>query len=127
MPHNRGPLPHTFENHVQFHKLETPSTVLRIGERDGIVMIGNSISAIKNILRGPDGDIVVLYSTYQHKSDFYKHPLPSSELGIYRIRQLSNRVLSARYQDLKQKYMLMPVIIDNRREGVAVPLRNVVL
>jgi hypothetical protein len=89
-----------------FKSLKIGSNTLKsgdIGQRDNCVMLkDNKIAIIRNIL---EGDIVV--QVFKKVEDLFTYPVPSSEVGIFRCFNLSDRItLSSKL--VKSKVLLIP-------------------
>jgi hypothetical protein len=123
-PHARGPVPPEVPHCEQYSKLETGNTVLRVGEKDGSVMIKGKIGLLRNILR-IGRDIALVYSIYRDATNFYEYPLDSSRIGVFAVARLSNRLLLSKLCDVNRKYFLVP--LGGNNESVAVPIRHLKL
>ncbi|KAJ1526536.1 hypothetical protein ONE63_008123 [Megalurothrips usitatus] len=91
-----------------YKKLKAGSLMLRVGKADGC------FSAV-------NGDIVVLYDIelrqkkvfligrkFRCLEDFYAYPIPSSDIGIFKVSDLGKRRLTYRLKDVNNKCYLMP-------------------
>ena len=120
--HCQGPtLPHC--QGTQYRGLQLNNMVVKVGKRDGCVMLRNqTIAIVQNIVSTPEGDFL-LYTKFETSSDYFNYPVPSSKLNIYRLSHHQNTPLYiAKPGDIFCKYMLLPVEMDQPNEYAGFPL-----
>ena len=88
--HLNGPIPTGYSDYEQFSVVKLKDFTLNL-KRDSCVQIGQRISVIKNILKFADETFVVS-QTFSKLEDFFKRPIRSSTVGIYKVSSLSKRL-----------------------------------
>ena len=65
---------------------------------------------MQNIVKkyGEDGDILVLYNTFESVETLFTYPWNSSSVGIYLVCKLSNNTKSCSIGNIDKKYVLLP-------------------
>ena len=75
---------------------------------DNCIRVGNDKGLIRNILQKHNSDVYVLYEPFKRASDFFKYPLPSSHLGIFKVSELSGSLRCAALTEVSCKYIRLP-------------------
>ena len=64
-------------------------------ERDACIKISSDVAKVCNIVEEHDGKVTVVYKKYRTIQDFFKYPMPSSDLNIFRVSNLSSNLYKA--------------------------------
>lgn len=91
-----------------FRRLKAGSLLLRVGKSDCCLQTRNGDIVILKDIVLRQKKIFLIGSKFLTQQDFYTYPIPSSELGIFRVAALEKRLFSFRLKDIKSKCYLMP-------------------
>ncbi len=82
---------------------------------DGAVVI------IKNIVDA-EGQIHLVGSVFKDVTDWYLYPFPSSRLGIFKVSKLKSIMQAWPLEQVRKKYVLLPLHNDGEGTNVCIPL-----
>lgn len=119
-PHTDGPCPIEYTTCIQYKKLNLCSTVFACDRRDSCVLIDGNVVIINNILQSSDGVIYIVYKKFRCATNFYEWPIDSSDIGVFLVQNLSDRLYVSPLSSVFCKYTLLP----HRDKYVAVPVRH---
>ena len=105
-------LKHRIANEVKvglhFRKLKFGSLTLKVGKSDSCFRtVSGDIIVLKNIVR-QQRRVYLIGRKFLPLEDYYKYPIPSSDLGIFRVSALGRERLAFQLSDVKNKCYLMP-------------------
>lgn len=117
--HSKGPLVDNISG-VQYRELYTKEFCLKLSKaNNGIILNCKTVCRVENILSNDNGDIILIYKKYINKKDFFKYPILSSILDIYRVKNLSKNNYSESFQNVFCKCLILPFSNDF---SVCIPL-----
>lgn len=117
--HHAGPVPVMLSTTTiqQFKVLNLPDCILKITEGNNCVQIGNSIALVHNFISS-QGQNYIVYKQFRSIKSYFKYPLNSKLLGIFKVKKLRTDLEVSLITDIVRKYVLMP----KRNYYVAIPL-----
>ena len=119
--HYAGFLPTVFGLCQQFKSFTVHSVFLSCHTGDNcIITSGSDVVVIRNILKQQNNFYLVCQKFCRY-TDFFAYPLPSSQLGIYCVFDLSEEMVVCSLSDFKEKNVMMPF----NDSFVVVPLKNI--
>jgi len=125
--HHFGPLPHGIQSAVvtQYQMLKLKQFVIRRTTSSDSCFVFNSgdIGLVRNIVK-KDGEIYVVYQSFEKQNVFFDYPCPSANLGIFLVNKLCNNCQIAKYCNIVKKCVCMK-IGDDGSGYVCVPLAHV--
>ena len=102
-----------------FKRICVNDVTLKILSRDSYFMTTDgSVVALQNIIQTGENTVVLSGKRFSHSENVYEFPMPSSQLGIVRVRNLQDRRETFRLEQVFGKCWLIP---DNN-SCVAMPL-----
>ena len=117
--HWNGPLLQNNRRMLQYEQLHLPSAFFSCRLGDNCILLSEQIGLIRNILSAGDNcEKLFLVEWFKDKEDFFSSPLPSSDLRIFRVRNLAERLSTVAVTNIVSKCVLMPY----KDDFVAVPL-----
>ena len=125
--HHFGPLPHGIQSAAvtQYQMLKLKQFVIRRTTSNDSCFVFNSgdIGLVRNIVK-KDGEIYVVYQSFEKQNVFFDYPCPSANLGIFLVNKLCNNCQIAKYCNIVKKCVCMK-IGDDGSGYVCVPLAHV--
>jgi len=109
--HQFGSLPLIYKNYLQYSSILKNNFLFSVKCSDNCGKIKDKVCLIRNILK-KDYSIVFCMSLLSKRQIFFKTPLPSSHLGIYKVSKLSGIILVATFSDLVCK--VCPVSLQKK-------------
>lgn len=92
----------------QYRRLKAGNFMLRVGNANGCFKTKDgSIVVLKNIIC-KQRKVHLVGCKFESLGDYYDYPLPSSQLGIFRVSSLSKEKVVYRLSDVDCKCYLMP-------------------
>ena len=91
---------------------------LSTSKKDNYAKVGCNTCLIRNILVSTTLDVKVLIEYFSTVQPFFSHPLPSSNLDIHKVSQLSGIINCVSLTEVTKKYVRLPY----RNCFVVVPL-----
>ncbi|XP_067668227.1 uncharacterized protein [Haliotis asinina] len=116
--HTDGPLLRGMDAVTQYKEIQTPDIFISRSRGDNCVNINDEVCIIRNLILQSDNEKTVIYEKFIDKKDFFTYPLSSSNIGVYKVSQLSRHLEITLLRNVKNKYVLLPK--DN--EYIALPL-----
>ncbi|EZA50973.1 hypothetical protein X777_10601 [Ooceraea biroi] len=102
----------------QFRKILVNDVIFEVNKRNSCFKTNTGeIVVLKNIIC-TENDIIFVGNIFSNVSDFYTYPLPSSELGIVKVSELSEERLVFSLNNIIAKCWLIPM----RNKYVCIPL-----
>ena len=115
--HEQGPLPFVFKDYEQYTSIRCNNIFFSTKDSDNCVKVHDKVSLIRNILK-KDKAIVFLYEPFSNASNFFKYPLDSSDLGIFKVSNLSGCFYTAYFKDITCKFVRFP----HKKKFVVIPI-----
>lgn len=116
--HNSGPILEEFQFSLQYKEVNLHLIKLKVTKGDNCILINGDISVIHNILADHTNKYLVI-SSFQNKQNFFVYPVQSSQLGIYKVSNLSADLKVVSLPKNPKKYVLLP---HAEETYVAIPL-----
>lgn len=92
----------------QYRKVVFGKVVLRIGKKDScFTTTRGDVVVLSNIVQR-NRRVILVGKRFNCLEDYYTYPVPSSELGIYRVSRLVEERGRYRLQDIESKCWLIP-------------------
>lgn len=105
--HFAGPVVAGLVNHKQYRELYTKDYILTCSTGDNAIAFDNSIALVLNICdNGTEVSLIV--QQFKHKKQFFGQPMPSSDLGIYKLWKLNKNFDICKLSQVRSKYVLLP-------------------
>jgi len=93
----------------QFKKLETPDYAFQLNVKGAYCLTkAGDVVWIQNIVKTTNGKGLIIGQKFKYKSNYFLHPLPSSALDIFEVRELEP-LEKWHVEDIKTKVVLLPV------------------
>ena len=107
-PHTSGVCPPNLLVAQQYKQAKSKNMFLSLSDSDNTFLSENGIPAkVLNIL-SVNQNIVVVYEEYRSPSSLFEYPIKSSNLGIFKVSELSGVVRSMSAKDIKVKFVCLP-------------------
>ncbi|KAK3911574.1 Halomucin [Frankliniella fusca] len=91
-----------------YRRLKAGKLLLKLGKSDSCVScVSGDIIVIKDIVQRQK-KVYLIGRKFMNLQDFYEYPLPSSQLGIYKVSELGRELMTFRLRHIESKYYLMP-------------------
>ena len=117
--HDMGPVVDGYEQFIQYRSVRTYNFSLNLSDRDNCVIVDDGcVGIVRNIL-SLKSKVYLVLCLFRHVSDFFDYPLLSSEVGIYRVSHLTERLCVFDLNKIRCKCVRLPV---DDSHYVAVPL-----
>ena len=116
--HKKGPLPYEYRGYSQFSDIQWRNLHFSIRDSDSCIRVDNEIGIIRNIIVSESSDVKFLYECFRVVTDFFDFPLPSSDLGIFKVSDLTCTIKCASFTEIDCKNMRLPY----RGHYIVVPL-----
>lgn len=117
--HCHGPLPIDVNKFSQFSQIQLPLAFFSVHKGNNCVLIGNKVALIVNIVcESPEHQKFLVVKEFLQKTNFFDIPLPSSDLLIYTVNNLSTECKVYSIEDVVCKCVLIPF----RDRFVSMPL-----
>jgi len=95
--------------------------VVKVNSPDNCIMYRSKIGLEANIVS--DGHSVsIIVQKFAITEAFFRKPLKSSDIGIYKVGKLSKHIEICMISDIQRKYALLPYHAS--RKYVAVPINH---
>ncbi|KAK3920522.1 Autophagy-related protein 3 [Frankliniella fusca] len=92
-----------------FKQLHIGETLMQLNDKDSCFQTHQGdVVVITDIVRSPDGSVNLIGNSFLLKEDFFNYPLPSSQLGIFTVANLSADIRAFPVQNFASKCWLMP-------------------
>ena len=120
--HSEGPLHDCITSQCEYQYKELVHGRLHIkltspGDRF-VLLKDTSIVSVENIVRTTSGSIGLLCRQFRVVQDFFSYPLPSREIGIFRLGDLGKKLTFHSLSEVVQKVVVLP----QKHEYVCIPL-----
>jgi len=123
--HDNGPIPDYIDRACdikQYEKLSFNGWILKATMKDGVlILVNGEVVVLKNIITYK-AETLILYQKFCRKRSFYDYPLPSSEINVYVVSNLTTELASVPYLAIAKKCVCMP--IKDGHEYVIVPFAH---
>ena len=106
--HENGPLPDVLVDGQQYQKVQTENYILKTCVKDSSVRILGEFCILKNIILSEEGQISVVYQSFQTVEIFFTVPLESKLLGIVKVSNLNENLKIAKLADIEAKCVILP-------------------
>ena len=106
--HQNGPLLPELKTKKQFSIIIKDGLTVATKERDACIKISSDVAKVCNIVEEHDGKVTVVYKKYRTIQDFFKYPMPSSDLNIFRVSNLSSNLYKADVSEILLKFVRLP-------------------
>ena len=117
--HLNGPLLQQHKQFLQYKELQLPSVFLSCNFGDNCILASDKIGLTRNILCEGEGcDKHLLVEWFRDNEDFFTRPIKSSDLRIFKVRNLAESFSLVKVNESISKCVLMP----HKHKLVAVPL-----
>ena len=111
--HWSGPLIPGFLNARQFKRMKTEKYDFKLSAGNDCIMLHGGVPAkIKNILM-IENTVRLLCVTFEFVSDVFIYPLPSSKLGICKVRSESKHLFCVSISEIRSKCVCWPLNDDD--------------
>ena len=121
--HSGGPLVVGVLHCKQYRQLQLRDFVVKVSSPDNCIMYRTKIGLVVNIVS--DGNTVsMLVQKFGRMKSFFRKPLNSSDIGIYKVDRLSKHMEVCSVSDIQRKYVLLPY--RDGRKWIAIPLNHTV-
>jgi len=119
--HNSGPVLPGFTNCHQYKKMYSNSRLISCESGDSCFGYNDKICRVVNILKDTgEGKVTILCKSYRQVDNYFVDPLPSSDLGIWLVSDLGNKLIPVPLTEIRKKYALLPYGV--RGKFVAMPM-----
>jgi hypothetical protein len=107
--HNEGPTVSEVDIQQQYKQVDTGSFRIKLtcGDRHVQLRKGDVV-AVQNIVTDMDNNVWLIYRKFDDASDFFSYPMPSKELGIFRLGHLTQSLHRCLITEVLQKYVVLP-------------------
>ena len=108
--HSDGPVPHGYDDAVQFTHLNAKTYKINIKRFSDCCVFVRSIGPVKvvNIL-SRSGTVYIVYKQFEQLLDLFESPLPSSSLEIYKVCGHLKKLFVCAFDDVLSKCILLPL------------------
>lgn len=106
--HDFGSLPFEYKVYLQYKSCIRDGLKYSILDRDNCVRIGNEIELVRNLIQLGSDPVKILYEPFKTVEDFFQHPLPSSNIGVYRVSNVLKSLKCAMLSSVTCKYVRLP-------------------
>lgn len=105
--HEQGPLPDLLLTETQHCSVRTENNVYKLNQKDSCVRINGNTCLVQNLV-DDESQVYVVYKKFRHTEDFFSVPLHLSLLGIQKVYHISDRIYTAKLEDIQAKCVLLP-------------------
>ena len=120
--HQHGPVTVDYEGYNQYEQLYVGSVCLTVNRGNNCIMSNNHIGLIRNILfANEQSEKKLVVEWFMHRESFFQNPLPSSDLYIFKVSNLAERIEVIRISDVTCKCVLLPY---NDDVFISIPLNH---
>lgn len=112
--HANGPLLRRF-NHMtvsQFKEIHFPDIFFSTSQGNNCFLVNDNVGIIRNIVLNDAAQKLIIYEQFTRVTNFFNLPLPSSDLRVKRVAQLSGILSVADFKDIICKCVLLPIDDD---------------
>lgn len=118
--HYSGPVVAGLITYKQYKQLEMNGFRLTLDTPDNCIMIESKVFLIVNIFS--DGhNISLLVQKFKRQKEFFKKPIKSSHIGIFRVSKIDKKLLIYSSCEITAKVVLMPY---RKKQWIAVPINH---
>ena len=119
--HNSGPLLPGYSHCNQYKKIHSNGRIISCETGDCCFRCDDPICYVINIVKSTyDEKITVFCRAFRKLQNFFLEPLPSSDLGIWVVSDLSHEIYTFPLNKIMEKYVLLPY--DKKTSFVAMPM-----
>lgn len=116
--HASGPVVAGLVHCKQYCELHLEEFCLKTSFGDNCIAFDNKIALVANICN--DGTVIsLIVQRFKVMKKFFRHPLSSTDLGIYKLSKLSKRFEICPVSQIRSKYVLLPHTKD---KWIGIPL-----
>ena len=107
--HNSGPVLPGFTSCHQYKKMYCNGRLISCESSDSCFGYNDKICRVVNILKATgEGKATILCKAYRQVDNYFVEPLPSSDLGIWLVSDLDNKLIPVPLTEIGKKYALLP-------------------
>ena len=119
--HTSGPMVVGALHCKQYRQVQLTDFVIKVDGPDNCIMYGSKIGLVANVVS--DGNSVsVIVQKFGSMKSFFRKPVKSSDIGIYKVSKLSKHMEMCRISLIERKYILLPY--RDGRKYVAIPVNH---
>jgi len=107
--HDMGPVVDGYEQCIQHRSVRMPNFSLNLSDRDSCVVVDDGcVGMVRNIL-SLKSEVYLVLCLFRDVGDLFDYPLLSSEVGIYRVSHLRERLHVFGLNRIRCKCVRLPV------------------
>jgi len=116
--HHTGVIPQGVAFDRQFKEAHMEHYCIKTNARDNCVSFGNEIALVCNVLL-INANIWFVYQSFANVETFFKYPVDSDFLGIFKVSNLANTLKVRPLADVTSKNVILP---HDRHAFVVIPI-----